>query len=206
MKNIEEIKAKVNRLKRDSKTSRLAKFYSKMEKNRIKYNVKKIKDFDELSSQIGTIKSNDNWYIFSNKFDSPNLLLYLDSIFKISECYISTWAITDRGLFALKTLNDKGVKSHLLLDKTYSYKWVFTSGAIDYLRNVDFKFTENHSKMILIKTECGLNISIIGSMNMSNNPRYENINIVENQNIYNFFKNQIKQFHDGEVNRQGILF
>jgi hypothetical protein len=195
-RKVNEINAKVQLIK-ETKIFKAYKFNLKMIKNDIKYNNKKIKDFREMSELIGMIQPGQNMYLFSNLFDAPNLLLYFDSIFTIEEIYISTWAITDKGLSTVKYFNDKNIPLFLLLDKTYSYKWIFQSGAIDYLKNIQLRFTENHSKILLLKTE-NQYICILGSMNFTNNPRIENINIISNMEIYNFFKEQLNKFYEPE--------
>jgi len=208
MRKVEEEKARIQRIKRDNSQTRASKFYTKMVKNEIKYKSKTIKDIEFLKQTISEIKENDNIYLFSNLFDAPNIVMYFLKYHKIDEIFVSTWAITDKGLETLKQLNDANIKVRLLLDATYSYKWVFTSGAIDYLKNVEFKFTANHSKMILVKTD-SLYITVLGSMNFTNNPRFENVNIIENKDIYTFFSNELNLFFDGkksETYQQGNLF
>ena len=208
MRNINEVKAKINRIKRDSRSSRLIKFHTKMNKNIIKYKSKEIYDIQTIKDLFIGLQKGDNIYLFSNKFDSPNLLLYFAKFHKIKELLISTWAITDKGLATLKRLQDEGIKTKLLLDDTYSYKWIFSSGASIYLKNVEFRFTQNHSKMILIRTD-KFYITILGSMNLSNNPRFENMNIIENKEVFNFYKDNLNLFFHENTNRkykQGNIF
>lgn len=126
----------------------------------------------------------------SNCFDSPSIIYSISKKEKIKQVICSTWAITDRGLQIFNELG-KDINVYLLLDKTYSYKWVFEIGAIAYLENVKMKFTENHSKIILIKTENNF-YSFVGSMNLSNNPRLENIIINNSQEVFEFYERVIK--------------
>jgi len=206
MRKVNEIREKINRIKGSNHISRLSKFSLKMINNQVKYHFKQIADIELIKKEMGEIEKWTNLYLFSRDFDSPNLLLYLHERYEIESAFISTWAITDRGLYAISVLDKAKVPVKLLLDKTYSYKWIFSSGAADYLENVDFRFTENHSKMMLIKTKCGLFINVIGSMNLSNNPRFENINVVENEGIYNFYLECVESIFYGESYRQGVLF
>jgi len=155
-----------------------------------KYIFKSNVDLGYINRLLESIKNNEQIHLMSSAFDSPSLIYAISKNEKIKECICSTWAITDRGLHMFHELG-KDTPVFLLLDKTYSYKWVFESGAISYLENVKMKFTENHSKCILIKTENNF-YSFIGSMNLSNNPRLENIIINNNEEIYKFYEKTIK--------------
>jgi len=194
-------KARINRIKK-SNMDKIYIFTKKLQKNSIKYKNKQIKDIENLKKELGSIGKDSVVHMFTNLFDSPSLIKYIDLEYGITEAYISSWAITDRGLSILNELSEKGIKCELLLDKTYSYKWVFQSGANEMLKNVNFKFTENHSKIILLKTN-DLFISFIGSMNLSNNPRLENIILFEGEDIFNFYKQSLQNYTN---DKQGNLF
>ena len=167
-----------------------AKFEMNLLKKRPQYIFKSTNDLKYINQIIAAIKENEQVHIMSSAFDSPSIIYALNLIEPIKEVICSTWAITDRGLQIFAELG-KDIPVYLLLDKTYSYKWVFESGAIAYLENVRMKFTENHSKCILIKTDTKY-YTFIGSMNLSNNPRLENIIINENKEIYGFYEKVIK--------------
>ena len=59
------------------------------------------------------------------------------------------------------------------------------------------KFCANHSKFIVIETETGV-LNFVGSMNFSNNPRFENITIDKDINTFEFYRDFIKNV-DGET-------
>lgn len=165
------------------------KFEIRISKKRKKYFLKNEHDKEIIADLISKLSENEELKVFSNKFDAPSIIYTLNKIKKIKNIYISTWAITDRGIQVLSDLSNK-ITAFLLLDKTYSYKWMFSSGAINEIKNVKLKFTENHSKIILIETE-NIFYSFVGSMNMSNNPRIENISISTDKEEFDFWKNNI---------------
>jgi GR25 family glycosyltransferase involved in LPS biosynthesis len=166
------------------------KFHYNLQKKRPKYVLKSTNDMKYISKLIDEMEECEQIHLMSNAFDSPSLLFSIDKRFKVKKAICSTWAITDRGLQVFQDLSE-GSEVFLLLDKTYSYKWVFDSGAINHLKNVKMKFTENHSKVMLIETVCGKFYSFVGSMNLSNNPRLENVIISLNKEIFQFYEQTI---------------
>lgn len=171
--------------------SKKKKFELNLLKKRPKYIFKSNLDMVYIIKTIEELQKGEQVHLMSNCFDSPSIIYSISKKEKIKEVICSTWAITDRGLQIFNELG-KDINVYLLLDKTYSYKWFFESGAIAYLENVKMKFTENHSKIILIKTENNF-YSFVGSMNLSNNPRLENIIINNSQEVFEFYERVIKQ-------------
>jgi hypothetical protein len=170
--------------------SKKKKFELNLLKKRPKYIFKSNLDMVYIIKTIEELQKGEQVHLMSNCFDSPSIIYSISKKEKIKQVICSTWAITDRGLQIFNELG-KDINVYLLLDKTYSYKWVFESGAIAYLENVKMKFTENHSKIILIKTENNF-YSFVGSMNLSNNPRLENIIINNSQEVFEFYERVIK--------------
>lgn len=166
------------------------KFQYNLQKKRPSYILKSTNDLQYIKQIIEALNDGEQAHIMSNAFDSPSILYAIDKMFGVKKCTCSTWAITDRGLQVFYDLS-QGASVFLLLDKTYSYKWVFESGAINQLKNVTMKFTENHSKIMLINTLCGRKYSFVGSMNLSNNPRLENIIVSLNPEIHDFYESVI---------------
>jgi hypothetical protein len=181
--------------KKKSYLSRLISKRQKFEYNLLKkrpgYILRATNDMKYIVELIELLKENEQIHLMSNAFDSPSIIYAINKKETIQEVVCSTWAITDRGLQVFQELGEK-VPVYLLLDKTYSYKWVFESGANLLLKNVNFKFTENHSKAILIKTTENY-YTFVGSMNLSNNPRIENIMISKEKEIFEFYERFIKQ-------------
>jgi len=166
---------------------------------------KEITDKKTIIELVESIDETETIKIISNKFDSPNILSAIDSKYEIKEIFISSWAITDIGIQRLKTLSDKGINITVLLDKTHSYKWTFESGAYKVLENVQFIFSENHSKFIVFDLY-GKYINFSGSFNLSNNPRYENIEINKSFDEFNFYKDFILSVKNGTNEQQQSLF
>ena len=103
-------------------------------------------------------------------------------------------------------MSDKVIENTVILDKKHSYKWTFESGAYKVLANVNFIFTENHSKFIIFDIKNDLPINFIGSFNLSNNPRYENIEINRNINEYEFYRDFVIKVKNGIFEAQKKLF
>lgn len=194
MDMFEQAKIKITE-KKKSYLSKLISKRQKFEYNLIKkrpqYILKATNDMKYITQLIELLKENEQIHLMSNAFDSPSILYAINKKETVEIVTCSTWAITDRGLQVFQELGEK-IPVYLLLDKTYSYKWVFESGASQLLKNVTFKFSENHSKVILIKTSENY-YSFVGSMNLSNNPRIENIMISKNKEIFEFYERFIKQ-------------
>jgi len=171
--------------------SKTKKFEYNLQQKRPKYILKATNDMKYINQLIELLKENEQIHLMSNAFDSPSILYTIHKKEHIKKVICSTWAITDRGLQIFQELGEK-IPVYLLLDKTYSYKWVFESGASLILKNVTFKFSENHSKVILIKTSENF-YSFVGSMNLSNNPRIENIMISKNKEIFQFYEKFIRK-------------
>jgi len=208
---IEKKKQEINDLKKSFKPN----YSVKDNQRKLEYKLvkKKAKTFRKVSNDIKTItewvnmiKTGEGIRILSNKIDSPSLINATMLQGEIVECYVSTWAITNAGLLALKELQDTGAKITVLLDITHSYKWTFQSGAFKMLKNVNFVFTENHSKFQCFKLKTGECINYIGSFNLSNNPRYENLEITKDVDDYYFFTNFVNDVRDDKNNTQKSLF
>ena len=171
------------------------KFAYQISKKKPKYILKSTNDLKYIKELVTELENGEQIHLMSSAFDSPSIIYALDKLKGIKELIASTWAVTDRGLQVVGDLSKK-TKIFLLLDKTYSYKWVFASGAIDYLGNINLKFTGNHSKIILIKTNNAECYTFAGSMNLSNNPRIENITITKDKEIFDFYEGEIKREFD----------
>lgn len=149
-------------------------------------------DIEEIKNPVEDVGKDEQLEVVSKAFDSPNIIkAFADDI---SELYVATWAVTPAGIACISEI--KGLKKGIiLLDKTHSYKWVFQSGAYKFLQGkIKFKFSENHSKFILIKfndKHGGGVLNFIGSFNLSNNPRYENLSINRSVEAYEFYRDFI---------------
>lgn len=164
---------------------------TKVRKQFFKYTRKIENDIKVIQDLVAQIGPDEEMMLMSCEFDSPSVILtYRD---KIRRIYVATWAITPAGIAALQTLGETAEEIYVLLDKTHSYKWIFTSNAYQLLRGkVKFKFTANHSKFVAIEMTGGEYLNISGSMNLSNNPRWENMRINRSKDEFEFFKHFIE--------------
>lgn len=174
------------------------KIMTKVKKHNFKHSRKIENDIEQIHKIINDCKIDDEIMLISKSFSSPNIVNAL--IGEIVNLYIATWAITPAGIDSLLNIVNNGHAKEvfLLLDKTHSYKWIFTSNAYNILKGkVKIKFCANHSKFISIETKSGY-INFVGSMNFSNNPRFENITINRNKDDYIFYRDFIKNV-GGEI-------
>ena len=206
---IQKQKEKINAIKKKAINVRSpqAQIIQKLIVKEVKWKPKENKDKKTILALVDEIPEGCRMKIISNLFDSPNVISAINSEYDIIEVFISSWAITPIGISRLKSLTDKGIKITVLLDKTHSYKWLFSSGAYKVLRNASVIFSENHSKFILFNLgENIAPINFIGSFNLSNNPRYENIEINRSFEEYEFYSNFVKAIESGKTDSQYTLF
>lgn len=178
-------------------------YEQKLKKTKLKYFANALASYDEIQRLIDTVEPDEDIMMFSEDFDAPNFVNYINLKYKILEINVATWAITNSGIACLHECVQDG-KSPIIncvLDLTHSYKWVFTSGAWEVLKDkVNFYFAHNHSKFISIKTECGY-FTFIGSMNLSNNPRWENIQFSRGEDAFNFCAKFIEYFKNDKQSK-----
>lgn len=166
--------------------------YKKIRKQRYRNSNKVVNNITTIKGLISKLPEFGEIEIISKVIDSPNIILAFEN--EIEELYIATWAVTPAGISALETLCSNGImkKCVVLLDKTHSYKWIFTSSAYSVLKGkVKFRFCASHCKFICLKTKNENYYNFIGSMNFTNNPRFENMRIDNSQENFEFYKDFI---------------
>nr|DAY29166.1 MAG TPA: hypothetical protein [Caudoviricetes sp.] len=175
------------KLTKEQKAER--KIYRRIAKNNYKRRMK-IEDNKELVEQlVAGIGEGETLHLLSDSIDSPNIInAYVD---RIEEIYISTWSITPAGIACLENLTANGCCriALLTLDRTHSYKWMFSSGAYKCLQGkVEIRITAIHSKFIVMKLTDGSVLNFVGSMNLSNNPRWENLMVSRDPEDFAFYR------------------
>jgi len=165
------------------------KIYRRIAKNNYKRRVKIESNKELIEQLVAEIGDGETLHIISDSIDSPNIInAYVD---RIAEIYISTWSITPAGIACLENLTANGCCKYALLtlDRTHSYKWMFSSGAYKVLQGkVDIRITAIHSKFIVMKFSDGSVLNFVGSMNLSNNPRWENLTITKDPEDFAFYR------------------
>ena len=188
----------------DKKKKVESKIYTKLTKHRARYAQKIEDDVAIIKQWVEQIGPDEQLQIVSNVIDCPNILeAYLPHI---TEAYIATWSITPAGVSAIEQLANSPILENaiLLIDKTHSYKWIFASGAYEiFKKKIKIKCAANHTKFIVVKLDDGTCLNFVGSMNMSNNPRYENMAITKSVEDFEFYKSflvelQAEQLKYGE--------
>lgn len=209
---IEQKKAEIAEMKKGFKKTNYSvkdnqqKLQYKLIKKQAKTFRKVSNDVDIITKWIESINDDEVLKVVSNSINSPSIINAAMTIGEIEEFYVSTWAITDAGILAIKQLQDKGVNITVMLDITHSYKWTFQSGAFKLLSNCTFVFTENHSKFQCFKFKDKKVLNVIGSFNLSNNPRYENMEVNKNVEDYKFYTNFVDDVLNDKNNTQNKLF
>lgn len=164
------------------------KMVSKIKKHRFKKEYKMSSDIGIIKKLVNELDGENQVDLISKAFDSPSIVLSYKN--EIKKLYIATWAITPAGISALEEISKNGIIEEciVLLDMTHSYKWIFQSEAYKILKGrVKFKFMATHSKYICYQLADGSVINFIGSMNFSNNPRFENIQINKDPLYFEFY-------------------
>jgi hypothetical protein len=208
MELVQKKKDEISKLKKTkfSVTNNQTKLVKNLARKNLLTRFKVANDVEQIRELINSVQPGETLKLVSNVFDSPSILRSFDPE-TLKSIYISTWAITEQGILMLKHFTDKNVKIKVLLDTTHSYKWVFKSGAFSLLNDfVEFKFTENHTKFQLFEFRDGTYITIVGSMNLSNNPRWENMDITRDADVYNFYKSWMDEVMNGKTSAQPKLF
>ncbi|GAB0481677.1 hypothetical protein KML24007_04230 [Alistipes indistinctus] len=174
-------------LTREQKAER--KIYKRIAKNNYKRRVKIAGNKELVEQLVAGIGEGETLHLISDSIDSPNIVnAYVD---RITEIYISTWSITPAGIACLENLAANGCCAYALLtlDRTHSYKWMFSSGAYKVLQGkIDIRITSIHSKFIVMKLTDGSVLNFVGSMNLSNNPRWENLSVTRDPEDFEFYK------------------
>lgn len=157
----------------------------------------------QLAKQIGNIKRDDRFFIFLD-----GLFVFGDFIeawiinnnYNVLEMTISTLSLSENNVDSLKTLLDKDYLQSLNMivsDYFFSHE---KRGLIPYMYqelDVDNKFqlavARVHTKICLIKTECGREIIIHGSANLRTSGNVEQIVIETDQDLYRYNDNWHKE-------------
>jgi len=205
---IEQRRAEINKKKKAtySVANNQTKLVKKLLVKEMKTRFRVATDVETIQQLIAELEPETTIKCVSNCFDSPSILKVFNPE-TIKSVYISTWAMTEQGILLLKSLSDANVRVKCMLDTTHSYKWVFQSGAYSLLSaNVEFKFTENHSKFQLFEFTDGTYITIVGSMNLSNIPRWENMDFTSNPETYWFYRNFMDEVINEQTTQQRKLF
>lgn len=178
-------------------------YEQKLKKTKLKYFSNALASYEAIERLIEISDESSDVMLFSEDFDAPNFVNYINLHYRILEINVATWAITNSGIACLHECLQDGKQPiiNCVLDLTHSYKWVFTSGAHEVLKDkVNFYFAHNHSKFISIKTESGY-FTFIGSMNLSNNPRWENIHFSRSVDAFDFCAKFIEHFKNDKQSK-----
>jgi hypothetical protein len=144
-----------------------------------------------LKKYIGQLQ-NDRaiHFVTSGKFSMHDLLLYTLNQTGPAEVLISTWSISEIAIRQIVQKHTEGIIKSIrfLIDPRIKVR---NPKPLQMLAaNFDYKLKACHAKVTLIGNE-SWNISIIGSANLTNNPRIERGIIFPFREVYEFDKNWI---------------
>jgi len=214
------------------------KIYKRIARNNRKRRYRIADNKELIGELVAGFGDGETLHIISDSIDSPNIINAF--VERIEEIYISTWSITPAGIACLENLASNGCLPSglpprgsaepnelgsalapqrrfryalLVLDRTHSYKWIFSSGAYKCLQGkIDIRITAIHSKFIVLKLDDGSVLKLaspssfaprqsssrlglpsawrrfVGSMNLSNNPRWENLTISKDPADFEFYR------------------
>ena len=143
----------------------------------------------DLRHDIGGIMQNQVKPFFSEGLWSMHdLLLYLLEITGPAKVWLSTFSLSEAAIRAIHLAIDKGyiTEIHCLFDHTIrKHKLGLLFFASNTVSNI--AITANHSKLILIEND-HWKISVVGSANMTPNPRKEAGVILTTPSVFDHFK------------------
>lgn len=168
------------------------KMWSKIRKNNKKYYHKIESDKNKIDEIVSSINEDEVIDIIGNCIDAPNIInAFMD---RIKFLYISTWSVTPAGIACLENIASNGNldQAIMIMDKTHSYKWIFASGAYQFLKDkVKIRFCAAHCKFIVMQMSDGTYLNFVGSMNLSNNPRWEQVSVSKSKTDFEFYRDFI---------------
>ena len=160
-------------------------------------NIKKIVTITEKVNNLLPEKIKENeclHYASCSDFSMHDVLFRIIELYgKIKHLYLATWSISNNAAEMLIKAKDEGIieNIHLLLDWRVQVRTPKAKGLLNY-NKVDMKICNCHAKVFCVETESGEKIVMLGSANLTNNPRIEAGIITQSENAYNFHKGWIE--------------
>lgn len=157
----------------------------------------------DLRQDIGTITQDQIKPFFSEGLWSMHdLMMYLLEITGPAKVWISTFSISEAAIRAIHLGIEKGwiTEIHCFFDQTIrKHKVGLLFFANNIVNNVigDISIGANHSKLVLIEND-HWSISVVGSANMTPNPRKEAGVIFSDKSTLEFYKSHlVKSISEG---------
>ena len=151
--------------------------------------------YKNVSESIGELKKGMSLFgITRGQFSMIDIIMYIIKRSKPCDITLWTWCIADYEIKCIETLiASKKVKSALLVidssarkrNKDLLVKWIENFG------HESIRYVVNHSKIATVKTD-DRKYLIRGSMNLNNNPRFEQFDIDEGHKGFDMV-NQIEK-------------
>lgn len=148
----------------------------------------------EIEKHIGKLKKNTIYPFVSNgKWAMHDLLIFMLKKTGKAEVFVSTFSISEIALRAINNAVKNGVINSLQCLFDYSIK-KNKLNLIYFAKQItsEIYLNANHSKIILIKNK-NWKITIIGTANMTTNPKIEAGVIFTEVNIFNEYEKLMKE-------------
>ncbi len=145
-----------------------------------------------LAELIPAVSPGSCWHVVgAGRWSNFDLVAHLATLAAPAELWISTWGISDPGVRAVERMLSDGhvTEVHAVLD---GHTAVQHSGATAFLRDLSKRLgvLPCHAKAYILRGP-RLNISVITSANLTNNPYLEAGTIVESREVADFHVNWI---------------
>jgi len=141
-------------------------------------------DQDLLGEAIGAVSLNENIYIMSNgALSNIQLIEFLLNATGPAQLYFSTWSISADAIRAMQAWQDEGrlQSVHAVLDQGIrNRKPEIYQQATAAFKNL--RLCKCHAKVVVIQND-EYQVTIIGSANMTRNPRRETGMIINDKNL-----------------------
>jgi hypothetical protein len=156
-----------------------------------------LQSMNDLKEHLGKIEQNRHYRFWSKgQWSMHELLEFLLLQTGASDVYLTTWTITEDPMRKIFLLKKKGlIKSlHCVLDQRIKGN---KPGPFQLLKNTadSLRLTQCHAKSLVL-VNGKFNVSVLGSANLSRNPRLEAGTISTNKEAVNFDLNIIKNAID----------
>lgn len=133
-------------------------------------------------------------YASCSDFSTHDMLFRLIEVYgKIKNFHMATWSISNKASEMLIMAKDAGLIENMycLLDWRVQVRTPKAKGLLKF-NNIEMKVCNCHAKTFCIEFDSGEKISVVGSANLTNNPRIEAGTICNDPEIYNFHSGWIK--------------
>lgn len=143
----------------------------------------------DFSDFLEPLDSRESQVILTNALQVADILGWILTQVGVSEIFQTTFSVSEEFLRRLNHFRMEGLikSAYLLIDHKASNKtvklWHFISNVFDKAY-----MTDNHSKILLVKSRSGKLVSVITSQNLTRGNRFESTFVTTSDEIFNRLK------------------